>query len=277
MLPLTVIGGYLGAGKTTLVNHLLRNADGVRLAILVNEFGALPIDEDLIEAQDDDIISIAGGCVCCSYGSDLTLALMDLAQLDPRPDHVLLEASGVALPQIADPYISDTIERQCNDADLIVLNKIDLIAQAERSLLLQRMQGRAPQAKIVTATHGTLPPDVLLQSFLGRDRDVSQPMHNSKGYETRSIEVTHPVDAEALAQGLAAENLGLLRAKGFVDHKNGERKLIQVVGRRWSVADSDVQVDSCGFVVIGQSHTFNEETIWQLISETSWFPSSPPR
>ena len=64
-LPVTVIGGYLGSGKTTLVNHLLRNANGLRLAILVNEFGELAIDEDLIEAEDDDIISIAGGCVCC--------------------------------------------------------------------------------------------------------------------------------------------------------------------------------------------------------------------
>ena len=97
-LPVTVIGGYLGAGKTSLVNHLLRNADGVRLAVLVNEFGALPIDEDLIIAQDDDVISIAGGCVCCSYGSDMTAALLDMQALDPAPDHVLLEASGVALP-----------------------------------------------------------------------------------------------------------------------------------------------------------------------------------
>ena len=97
-LQVTVVGGYLGAGKTTLVNHLLRNADGLRLAVLVNEFGELPIDADLIEAEDDKIISIAGGCVCCSYGNDLMLALMDLAKMKPRPDHVLLESSGVAIP-----------------------------------------------------------------------------------------------------------------------------------------------------------------------------------
>ena len=68
-IPVSIIGGYLGAGKTTLVNQILRQADGVKLAILVNEFGALPIDEDLIEAQDDELISIAGGCICCSFGS----------------------------------------------------------------------------------------------------------------------------------------------------------------------------------------------------------------
>lgn len=108
-LPVTIIGGYLGAGKTTLVNHLLRNANGARLAVLVNEFGELPIDEDLIEAQDDMMISIAGGCVCCSYGNDLTLAMLDMARMQPRPDHVILEASGVALPGAIAAAVSSTL------------------------------------------------------------------------------------------------------------------------------------------------------------------------
>jgi len=91
-LPVTVIGGYLGAGKTTLINHLLRTANGMRLAVLVNEFGALSIDEDLIEAEQDDIISIAGGCICCSFGDDLSAALMDICAFKPPPDHILIEA-----------------------------------------------------------------------------------------------------------------------------------------------------------------------------------------
>ena len=96
-LPVTVIGGYLGAGKTTLVNHLLRHNDGFRLAILVNEFGDMPIDADLIEAEDGGMISISGGCVCCAFGSDLIGAL-EACSRAARPDHVLIEASGVALP-----------------------------------------------------------------------------------------------------------------------------------------------------------------------------------
>ena len=83
-LPVSVIGGYLGAGKTTLVNHLLRHANGRRLAVLVNEFGDLPIDADLIEAEEDGLISISGGCVCCSFGNDLIAALGDLAKMTLR-------------------------------------------------------------------------------------------------------------------------------------------------------------------------------------------------
>ena len=82
-LPVTLIGGYLGAGKTTLVNHLLHHADGRRLAVLVNEFGDLPIDADLIEARDGNLISIAGGCICCSFGSDLVAALLNIKQREP--------------------------------------------------------------------------------------------------------------------------------------------------------------------------------------------------
>ena len=78
-IPVSVIGGYLGSGKTTLINQLLRNADGRKLAVLVNEFGALPIDADLIEAQSDTMISISGGCVCCSYGNDLILDKLNLS------------------------------------------------------------------------------------------------------------------------------------------------------------------------------------------------------
>src|SRR5476651_1816327 len=82
-IPVTLIGGYLGAGKTTLVNSLLRTAAGRRLAVLVNEFGALPIDADLIEARDDKLISISGGCICCSFGSDLLAALIEMEREQP--------------------------------------------------------------------------------------------------------------------------------------------------------------------------------------------------
>ena len=95
--PVTVAGGYLGAGKTTLVNHLLRHAQGMRLAVLVNDFGELAIDADLIEAQSGDVLSIAGVC-CCSFGSDLIGGAGDAGRPRAGAGPVLIETSGVALP-----------------------------------------------------------------------------------------------------------------------------------------------------------------------------------
>ena len=202
-IPVTVIGGYLGAGKTTLVNHLLRVAAGRddggpcggrderrRLAVLVNEFGELAIDADLIEAEDGDVVSLAGGCVCCSYGNDLMLTLDELRRRDPAPDHVLLEASGVAIPgaiaaslsllpgyareavvvlvdvesvraRLADRYVGDTVARQLADADLLLLNKCDLVDRATLGRVRDalREHGDAPS---VPASHSRVPLEVVL-------------------------------------------------------------------------------------------------------------------
>ena len=79
-LPVTVIGGYLGSGKTTLINHLLRNNNNQKLAILVNEFGDLPIDQDLILEKSERVMALTGGCVCCSFGGDLSDALDRISQ-----------------------------------------------------------------------------------------------------------------------------------------------------------------------------------------------------
>ncbi len=279
-LSLTIIGGYLGAGKTSVVNHLLRHAEGRRLAVLVNEFGALPIDEDLIEAQDDDIISIAGGCVCCSYGNELVLALMKMAELDPPPDHVVLEASGVAIPgaiaasvsliqtfaidgivvladaetvrqKARDAYVGDTVRRQMADADLIVLNKTDLVSGRVREDLHDWFKEIVPDTGVVEARNGEVPPAALLGSRL-EARDPSRPMTEPGAhmFETHSIDVEGFVDADALAQALADPAMGLVRAKGFVRGDAGELVSIQIVGRRWNVAEASRSA-APGLVVIG--------------------------
>ncbi|MBN8494467.1 MAG: GTP-binding protein [Burkholderiales bacterium] len=158
-IPVSVIGGYLGAGKTTLVNHLLRHAGGRRLAVLVNDFGELPIDDALIEARDGNLLRLAGGCVCCSFGSDLLGALQQLSALSPPPQQLLLECSGVARPgavartltllpalqrdavlvladaeslreRAADRYVGELVQQQLAEADLIALNKCDRIDAA---------------------------------------------------------------------------------------------------------------------------------------------------
>jgi G3E family GTPase len=102
MLPLTILGGYLGAGKTTLINRLLAKPPaafkGKRLTILVNDFGAINIDAALIEAHEGETISLANGCACCQLQDDALNQLQQLAQSDTPPDHVLIEASGAGEP-----------------------------------------------------------------------------------------------------------------------------------------------------------------------------------
>ncbi len=278
-MPLTVIGGYLGAGKTTLVNHLLRNANGRRLAILVNEFGELPIDADLIEADDGDVISLTGGCVCCSYGNDLMMALVDMAKMNPRPDHIILESSGVALPgaiagsvsllrdyvldgilvladaetvqeRASDKYMADTILRQLQDANIVLLNKVDLIDDAAKPALNDWLQEKSGSASIIETRNSALPIEVALQSFEHDGNFLAdRSTHSTSQFETKFFNLTNSVNVEVLANELAAAS-EIVRAKGFVSDEEGELKTLQLVGQRYDITKAPENVEA-GLVVIG--------------------------
>ena len=102
--PVTVVTGFLGAGKTTLIRHLLQNPQGRRLAVLVNEFGDVGVDGDLIRACADancpeaNIVELTNGCICCTVADEFIPSIERLLALDPRPDHIVIETSGLALP-----------------------------------------------------------------------------------------------------------------------------------------------------------------------------------
>ncbi|MEO7203016.1 MAG: GTP-binding protein, partial [Candidatus Tumulicola sp.] len=98
-IPVAVIGGYLGAGKTTLLNALLRNANGLRYAVLVNDFGSVNIDGEMIASSGTRAIELTNGCMCCTIGGDLILALQELVTRDAVPERIVIEASGVADPR----------------------------------------------------------------------------------------------------------------------------------------------------------------------------------
>ena len=295
-LPVTVIGGYLGAGKTTLVNHLLRNANGLRIAVLVNEFGTLPIDADLIEAQDENIISIAGGCVCCSYGNDLMLAMLDLAKMVPAPQHVLLEASGVAIPgaiassigllvdytldgvvvladaetlrqRASDKHMGDTVRQQLRDADLLILNKTDLIGSQLLEEANDWLASEFGEAKVIAAEHACLPLDVVLgQARSEQALPAQSELHHGNLFQSHSYTLSRPVDVTKLAQALAQDELGVIRAKGFAIAGDGTPYEMQVVGRRWTTT-AVTSVPYTGLVCIGPARQLRVDLIGNLVSD----------
>ena len=190
-LPVVIIGGYLGAGKTTLINHVLRNAGGRRVAVLVNDFGEINIDADLIEGATAGVLSLSGGCLCCSFGDDLVGTLQALAQGDGRPDVVLIELSGVALPapvarsiklapivhlagtlvladasaigrQASDRYVGETVRHQLRDADWILLNKSDLASPDAVLALPTWLAAMAPLARVMVCGACEVEPELVL-------------------------------------------------------------------------------------------------------------------
>ena len=205
-IPLTIISGFLGSGKTSLLTHLLTQAGpengGRRITAMVNDFGALNIDAELIAAKHGNQISLANGCVCCSIGDDLMRSFMEVMQQTPLPDHIIIEASGVAEPsRIAgfaavdrqlrldgivtlvdagahgthakDPYLSDNYNKQIEAAHLLLISKPDLVDAATLENLEQELAAQKPDVPMARVTHGALPINLVLG--LNGDHKIPQP------------------------------------------------------------------------------------------------------
>lgn len=295
--PVTLITGYLGAGKTTLVNHLLRHANGRRIAVAVNEFGALPIDQDLVERASGDVLTLAGGCICCSFGDDLTSGLIGLAARQDI-DCILIETSGVALPGAVaqslslvaglaheatlvlidaetarklarDKYLADTILRQLAEADLVVLNKIDLVSDETRVELRAWLVDTASRARIVETEFGALSPAIAFGVFAPSAfaADAPTTMHGGAQPQSQSFEIAHALDIARLATALGDEATGLVRAKGFLRDADDEWKLLQIVGRRIAITSAQAPQDGKGrLVCIAHGRPVERASIAALIA-----------
>ena len=187
--PMSVLGGFLGAGKTTLLNRVLSGRHGVRYAVLVNDFGAVAVDGSLVAAHDGETVTFANGCVCCGMGDDLVGTLDRLLDGDRPPEHVLVEASGVADPRAiadvatlhpglsrdlvvvladvetvraryADHRLQDTVRRQLEAADLVVLNKCDRVSEEETRETESWARDRS-QAPSIRAIDADIPMELL--------------------------------------------------------------------------------------------------------------------
>ncbi len=268
MIPVTVIGGYLGAGKTTLINGLLSaEADtlGRRLAVLVNDFGAINIDAKLITAHDGDTISLANGCVCCTIADALGDALDKVLAMPAPPDHIVIEASGVANPaKIAmygqgwpglsldaivvvadgetvqgradDKFVGATVRQQLAAADLLIMNKMDLLSDTQARAAHAWLEQQAPECRILAARFGELPAAVLLgQHAAGQPQYTDTGAHDD--YCAVPFKTARPMDRTRLKAQIATWPRSVLRAKGLVylHDDPSHAYILQLAGNRHSL------------------------------------------
>ncbi len=257
-LPVTLIAGYLGAGKTTLVNHLLSDAHGRRICVLVNDFGEIALDADLIQNREGDVLALSNGCMCCSIGNDFYAAIDRILRLDPLPEHLVIETSGVADPfkvgQVAlaepeldllgvvvvvdavnfpaaldDRFLGDTLRKQLSAAGLVVVTKPDLVDGAALDDLRGRLATLTPGVPRLVAEQGRAPAEMFFarQTLPPRltDPRTAAPAHDHdhagdyRGWVWTGDARADPAALDAL---LRAEIPGLYRLKGVIRLTSGE-------------------------------------------------------
>ncbi len=261
----TLLTGFLGAGKTSLLRHLLQGAHGLKLAAVVNDIGAVNIDAAMIRGGGDAVIELTNGCSCCALGAELGRTLAGLTGQDPAPDAIVIEASGIADPAamavlvagsegarldgivaVADaaamahwlenPATAGLFQRQLEAAHLVFLNKTDLIDATELEACKRRLAALAPGRPVIAGAGGRLAASVALGAGLkGARVEPTQRAHDLDGFATRTIMLPGPIDRDRLLRFLATPPPGLLRVKGFVATREapGRFWLVQAVGRLW--------------------------------------------
>lgn len=278
----TVLSGYLGAGKTTIVNHVLSQPHGVRLAVLVNDFGPVNIDARLVRAQGERVVELSNGCVCCSIGSDLGEALGAIAAWPEPPERLLLEASGVAEPariamtvgnwpgfeldavivaadaetvreRAQDKYVGALVRSQLRSADLVALTKADVAGAEKTAQARAWLHAALPDIRLVEAAHGGIPGEILLglpRRADGPGEPAGNHDHGHAGFATSLWRPDRPVAIEELRKLLSQKFPSLHRAKGFVtDGRTGDKVLIQSVGARCEISAAPASSET-GVVLI---------------------------
>ncbi len=259
-VPMTLLGGYLGSGKTTVLNELLRRTDRP-IAVLVNDVGEINIDAALLRRRSGDTIELTDGCVCCSIKDSLSATLAELRARPTPPDHVVIELSGVADPTQVVPWANSDgfrldgvvvladatsftermhdertqplLLRQLEPADLVIVSKSELVTADERTAVRDAVLAHVPDVPVVDDLDGSLGP-TLLDLATRRDRDATAipPPSLLDAHVTELVPLPRPTTGTALMDLLEKLPDDVVRAKGIAEGPNDTRLLIQQVGRR---------------------------------------------
>ena len=302
-VPVTIIGGFLGAGKTTLLNGLLARDTGLRLAVVVNDFGDLAVDGDLVSAHGGDTVTLANGCICCSMGEGLLLALTKLARRDDPPEAILIEASGVADPppiadmvarhpelerdavvvladgelveeMAADSHVGKTIRQQFAAANLIILNKCDLLDDYEQNEVRQWLAAQVPNATVIKARHGEVPAALLLGAEAATTTTaitVEAHWHEHEdAFRAVSFLLDSPLDRPAFLRFVADLPSSVLRAKGIICLRDEPgRWAFQLVGPRHALAPCKGAAPHDRLVFLGTSEMPDEAMLCSLTKQAT--------
>ncbi len=270
-IPVLVVGGYLGAGKTTLINNILSDATQ-RIAVVVNDFGSINIDAALISARHEDTIELTNGCICCSVGESLADVLFSLQEREALPELVVIEASGVADPSAVAAYahidgfhlhgnivlvdavhavetsqnelVERTFTRQIAAAQLIVLSKTDAVTTSDITEVRNLIASIAPDSPIIQATGTTLSQLLVAET----PNTTSNQTGSHSTFSTSTLDHVSAKDVSQLRTFVNNFPSTVVRAKGVVEIADGSRVLIQKVGSTVSI--SETALPTSGLVII---------------------------
>lgn len=320
-VPLTIISGFLGAGKTTLLNRILHADHGLRVAVLVNDFGAINIDSKLVVDVDGDSISLSNGCICCTIRGDLLQAVLDLLRRPEPPEYIIVETSGVSDPlEVAQTFqavnrisidsiltVMDAEQvlnlegqyavlalNQIGMADIVILNKVDLVNAAQLAAAREYIRSILPQARILETTKADVPLELILnvgafdlskfnsrpaqevhvhaqEDDHGHTHDHAHSDH-SLVFDSWSWQSDQALSYKALQKVINSLPETIYRAKGifFLADEPDKKAVLQVVGQRASIQFLPEPWGEAGprshMVVIGAAGGVNAEALTQQMN-----------